>query len=83
MTQFRDLHVKNQDFESALRELLRGDPFQPFEVQINDGRTIIVDEPAVAFGGGRAGFIGADELVEFFDSDSVVAFRTANQELAS
>ena len=75
--------MKVQDFESQLRDLLRRDPFQPFVVMVNDGRSIFVDEPAVAFGGGRAGFIGPDELVEFFDCENVIGFRPASQETAS
>ena len=72
--------MKLEQFENRLRELLRSEPFQPFVVIVNDGRTIIVDEPAVAFGGGRAGFIRPDEIVEFFDSEQVVEFRPISAE---
>ena len=70
-----------EQFERELRLLLRAEPFQPFEVVVSDGRTIYVDEPAVAFGGGRGGFIGPDEqLVEFFDCENVIEFRPATME---
>jgi hypothetical protein len=74
--------MSKQDFESQLRELVQREPFEPFVVMVNDGRSIFVDEPTVAFGGGRAGFIGPDELVEFFDCKNVVGFRMGNQETA-
>jgi hypothetical protein len=74
--------MKVYEFENQLRERLHRAPFQPFVVIVNDGRTILVDAPAVAFDGGRAGFIGSDELVEFFDCESVVGFRPASQEMA-
>ena len=74
--------MSRYEFESQLRDLLRRDPFEPFVILVNNGRSIFVDEPAVAFGGGRAGFIGADEIVEFFDCDSVLGFRPGNQEAA-
>ena len=71
------------EFENQLRILLRREPFQPFVVVVNDGRTIYVDEPAVAFGGGRAGFIGPDEYVEFFDCENVVGFQPGTKETAT
>jgi hypothetical protein len=74
--------MKAEDFENRLRELVRRKPFEPFVVIVNDGRSIHVDEPAVAFGGGKAGFIGPDELVEFFNCENVVAFQPASRETA-
>jgi hypothetical protein len=70
-------------FEKQLRERIRRKPFEPFEVIVDDGRAIFVDEPAIAFGGGRAGFIGPDGLVEFFDCEHVVEFRRPKVEPAS
>jgi hypothetical protein len=74
--------MSRYDFERQLRDLLRRQPFEPFVVLVNNGRTIVVDEPTVAFGGGRAGFIGPDESVDFFDCDNVLGFRLGNQETA-
>jgi hypothetical protein len=73
-----NMHIAQ--FEKQLRDLQRREPFQPFQIVINDGRTILVDEPAVAFGGGRGGFIRADQIVEFFDCEQVVEFRPAPAE---
>jgi hypothetical protein len=67
------------EFEKQLRERLRRAPFQPFVINVNDGRRILVDAPAVAFDAGRAGFIGQDELVEFFDCENVVGFGPVSQ----
>jgi hypothetical protein len=75
--------MKLHEFEKELRSLLRREPFEPFVVLVNDGRTIYVDEPALAFGGGRAGLIGPDEYVEFFDSESVIGFQPGTRETAS
>jgi hypothetical protein len=70
-----------EQFERELRELLRAEPFQPFEIVVSSGRTIYIDEPAIAFGGGKGGFIGpGDAPVEFFDSAEVVEFRPATME---
>ncbi|MCI0357908.1 MAG: hypothetical protein L0211_05390 [Planctomycetaceae bacterium] len=69
-----------EQFENQLREHLRRTPFLPFIVKLSDGRTIFVDEPAVSFGGGRAGFIGPDEYVEFFDCEQVERIELASAE---
>jgi hypothetical protein len=70
-------------FERQLRERMRREPFEPFEVIIDDRRTIFVDKPTVAFGGGRAGFIGPDGVVEFFACEHVIEFRRSEEEPAS
>lgn len=76
--------MKQEHFEQELRRWMHRKPFEAFEVVVDDGRTIYVDEPAIAFGGGRAGFIGPDDRpVEFFDCEHVVEFRRAAKEPAS
>jgi hypothetical protein len=63
-------------FEQTLRELLRQDSFQPFVVEMVDGRVLTVDHPVV-IGGGAASFLTqSDELVEFACED-VQAIREA------
>lgn len=71
--------MKLDEFESQLRELLRREPFEPFTIVVADGRTIYVDKPSIAFGGGRGGFIPAEGSVEFFDYEQVVAFRPLHE----
>ena len=59
-----------EQFEETLRQLLRREPFQPFVVEMLDGRTIAVDEPKVVMGGGGATFVTADfDLMEFACED--------------
>jgi hypothetical protein len=53
-------------FEDTLRAFLQREPFQPFVVELLDGRVIEVDQPKVVFGGGAASFFTVSyELVEF------------------
>ena len=70
-------------FERELRSYMHREPFHPFVVVLEDGRAIFIDEPSVAFGGGRAGFIGPDGLVEFFDCEQVKEFRLSQEEPAA
>jgi hypothetical protein len=69
--------MKIEQFEQTLRQLLRREPFQPFFVELVDGRIIAVDSPNVAFGGGAASFFTPSyDLVEFVCED-VQAIRPA------
>ena len=69
-------------FERELKTNKHRNPFRPFLVVLKDGRTIFVDEPAIAFDGGRAAFIGSDEI-EVFDCEDVKEFRLAQEEPAA
>jgi len=69
-------------FERELRSNMHRKPYRPFLVVLEEGRTILVDEPAIAFDGGRAAFIGSD-LVEVFDCEEVKEFRPAQEEPAA
>src|SRR5438876_164020 len=51
--------------ETTLRAMLGRRPFQPFVLEMDDGRRISVDDPmALSFGGGSVGFIGPDVIVK-------------------
>jgi len=63
--------MSREQFEDLLRTFVRQKPFKPFVVRKVNGESIYVDEPAVAFDGGAAGFIGPDNLVHFFDCEQV------------
>jgi hypothetical protein len=53
-------------FEQRLIALVHREPFAPFVVELEDGRRIAVDHPAVAINNGGAGFLSdADGLVDF------------------
>ena len=55
-----------EQFEDTLRNFLRREPFQPFVVELVDGRAIEILRPKVVFGGGGASFFTpAYDLVEF------------------
>ena len=69
--------MTTEQFEQTLREVLRREPFQPFLVELVDGRVITVDHPNVGFGGGAASFFTPSyDLVEFACED-VQAIRPA------
>ncbi len=71
--------MSREQFEDLLRIFVRQKPFKPFVVRKVNGETIYVDEPAVAFDGGAAGFIGpADSVVEFFDCEEVLEISLAS-----
>jgi hypothetical protein len=70
-------------FERELRSFMHRKPYRPFVVVLTDGRTIFVDEPAIAFGGGRAAYIGPDSSVDVFDCEQVQEFRLAQEEPAA
>jgi hypothetical protein len=73
--------VTAEQFDNQLRMLVRAEPYQPFFIVFHDGRTIFVDEPAVAFDNGSAGFIDKD-LVHFFKCEEVREFRMVTTEMA-
>jgi len=55
-----------EQVETMLRQFLHREPFQPFMVELVDGRLIEIHRPKVAVGGGGASFLTSTyELVEF------------------
>jgi hypothetical protein len=67
--------MEPEPFEQKLRQLLRQEPFQPFVVELVDGRLIWITEPKLAMGGGGASFFTPSfDLVEFV-CEEVRAFR--------
>ena len=71
-----------EQFERELRSWMHRKPFQPFHVVLTDGQSIFIDEPAIAFGGGRAGYIGPADEIRFFDCEQVSEFRIAKEQPA-
>jgi hypothetical protein len=60
----------NEDiFESTLRKFLRNKPFHPFQVELLDGKVIVVERPSLAMGGGAATILTEDEFIEFACED--------------
>lgn len=57
-------------FEKRLLALIHRQPFEPFVVELDSGRRIVVSHPAVAVNAGGAGFLSDDEgLVDFSHRD--------------
>jgi hypothetical protein len=69
-------------FQRELRSHKHRQPYRPFVVVLNDGRSIFVDEPAIAFDGGRAVFLGPED-VEIVDCEQVTEIRLVEQEPAA
>jgi undecaprenyl-diphosphatase len=69
-----------EQFEQTLRQFLRREPFQPFVVELIDGRVIPIEDPKVVIGGGAAAFLTPDALVEFVCED-VQAIRPVVKKL--
>jgi hypothetical protein len=69
--------MSEEQFTKSLRELTYRKPFVPFFVELQDGRRILVENPAVAFGGGVAGFISETEGLVGFEASEVQAFARA------
>ena len=55
-----------EDVESTLIRLLRREPFQPFVIDLADGRRLEIDDRCLAMNGGGATFLTPDYLVEEF-----------------
>jgi len=75
--------MNQQEFEDLLRFFLRRDPFQPFVIDLLDGRTLEVDAPSVAFGGGAGGFITAEHDVLMFACEQVRSIRESVREVSA
>ena len=71
-----------EQFERELRSKKRSQPFRPFSMLLKHGRTIVVEEPAIAFDGGRAVLL-RERDVEIVDCEDVKEFRLAQEEPAA
>lgn len=58
--------MSREDVESTLIRLLRREPFQPFVIDLADGRRLEIDDRCLAMNGGGATFLTPDYLVEEF-----------------
>jgi hypothetical protein len=63
------------EFQTKLLELLRREPFVPFEVELVSGERFIVDSAeAVGCDAGAAGYIGP-ETIHFFKDEQTLRFN--------
>jgi hypothetical protein len=65
--------MSNERFTELLRHFTRHEPFIPFVVEMNDGRRLIIDSPAVAFAEGGAGYLSDEDGLVDFSADQVRA----------
>jgi hypothetical protein len=70
-----DCDMNAQQFESRLRALIRAQPFVPFVIAVDDGRTIPVSEPAVAFSGGAATVEDAAGEIHLLKCEQILDFK--------
>lgn len=75
--------MRQQEFEDYLRHFLHQEPFQPFVVEMVDGRVLLVEQPRVAFGGGGAGYVTPAEELVLFECEEVRDIRQATHEMSS
>jgi len=73
--------MSEEQFTNTLRELTQRKPFIPFVVEMLDGRRLIIDQPAVGFGGGVAGFISDEEGFVDFSCGEVRAMSHVTAEM--
>ena len=76
--------IDPDEFDSTLRKFIQAPKFLPFVVELDDGRRILIRHPALAFGGGMAGFIDSEDgaLVDF-SHKHVKGFALQNQEIGA
>jgi hypothetical protein len=72
--------MSKDEFHSELRQFLNHQPFNPFTVEMRDGRRLAVMKPQVVFCDGAASFIDPEDgsLVDFFH-DEVQQIRELEQ----
>ncbi len=58
--------MSSEDVEATLIKLQRQVPFQPYIIDLADGRSLRVDGHRLAINGGGAGMLTADDTLEDF-----------------
>lgn len=71
-----------QEFDNQLCQLKRREPFQPFEVELLDGRVIQILCPRLAINWGGATFVSDDDELVDFQCDQVVSIHPILSEAA-
>jgi hypothetical protein len=72
-----------EDVEPTLIRLLRQEPFQPFVIDLADGRRLFVGSRSMAINGGGATMWTPDDMLEDFWFDDVKDIRPVSLEAAS
>lgn len=71
-----------QEFDNQLCQLKRREPFQPFEVELMDGRVIQILFPRLAINWGGATFVSDDDELVDFQCDQVRSIHPMLSEAA-
>ena len=67
--------MAKDEFETCLRQYLERRPFQPFVIELTDGRRLVIKQLPVVFSDGAASFIDpADGALVDFSHDQVQTF---------
>jgi hypothetical protein len=69
-----------EEFESTMCRLKRQKPFLPFVVELLDGRSILVDRPKIAIGGGGATLVKPRFNLVEIECEQVRAIRMFTKE---
>jgi hypothetical protein len=69
-----------EQVEEKVIELIHGDPFVPFIVELAYGQSLEVPHPRLAINGGGAVFFGPDGGLVDFDFKTVRAIRVLNSQ---
>jgi hypothetical protein len=72
-----------EEFEQTLLRYKYREPFEPFVVELRDGRTIPIDEPSILFDEKGATYITPDFDFVGFSRENVQAIRPPVQGVAS
>ena len=69
--------MKPEQFDDSVLQSIRRRPFEPFVVELLDGRVIEITTPKVIVGGGGATFIRDEFDLVDFECEEVRAIRAA------
>jgi len=75
--------MTQQEFEDALRQFARREPFVPFVVERLDGTRLEIKGRPIVFGGGAATHVTADDEWIEFACEELRAIRAVNPEAAA
>ena len=76
--------MAKDEFETCLRQYLERRPFQPFIVELKDGRRVLVKQLPVVYSDGAAGFIDpADGALVDFSHEEVQTFGLWKKEMSA
>lgn len=72
-----------EQVEEKIIEMIYGEPFIPFVVEMTNGVSLEVPHPRLSINGGGAGFIGPDGGIVDFEFKTVRTIRLGAKEAAA